>query len=113
MSIKQKLCELFGGLKKETANELEKICDDYATQYAEWCCARALGVNYFKLNEEELDQFKKEKDWNEAKHLEKIFDNYACDFAYWLSNDWLLDERWSKITEPKELLEIFKKEKGL
>ena len=54
-----------------------------------------------------------EKDWNEAKHLVKIFDNYACDFAYWLSNDWLLDERWSKITEPKELLEIFKKEKGL
>ena len=43
----------------------------------------------------------------------KIADNYACDFAYWLSNDWLLDERWSKITEPKELLEIFKKEKGL
>ena len=43
----------------------------------------------------------------------KIADNYACDFAYWLSNDWLLDERWSKITEPKELLEIFKIEKGL
>jgi len=54
-----------------------------------------------------------EKDWNEAKHLVKIFDNYACDFAYWLSNDWLLDEMWSKITEPKELLEIFKKQKGL
>ena len=58
MNIKEKLCEPFGGLKMETANELEKICDDYATQYAEWCCARALSVNYFKLNEEELDQFK-------------------------------------------------------
>ena len=50
-----------------------------------------------------------EKDWHEAKYLAIIFDNYACDFAYWLSNDWLLDERWIKITEPKELLEIFKK----
>lgn len=41
----------------------------------------------------------------------KICENFAISFAYWLSNDWLLDERWSKITEPKELLEIFKQQK--
>ena len=68
-------------------------------------------IDFINNHFEELDLEK--LDWNEAKHLVKIFDNYACDFAYWLSNDWLLDERWSKITEPKELLEIFKKEKGL
>ena len=49
----------------------------------------------------------------QSERCVKICENYACYFAYWLSNDWLLDERWSKITEPKELLEIFKKEKGL
>lgn len=43
------------------ADCLIKIFDVYATQYAEWCCARAIGVTHFKLNEEELEQFKKEK----------------------------------------------------
>jgi len=44
---------------------------------------------------------------------EKITEKFAIDFAEWLLNDWTNDERWSKITEPKELLQIFKKEKGL
>ncbi len=61
MTLKEKLCEPFGGLKTETVNELETIADEFAIQYAEWCCARAIGVTYFKLNEEELEQFKKEK----------------------------------------------------
>jgi hypothetical protein len=39
----------------------EKIAEEFAVEYAEWCCARAIGVTYFKLNEEELEQFKKEK----------------------------------------------------
>ena len=43
------------------AKHLVKIFDNYATQYAEWCCARAIGTDNFKLNEEELSQFKKEK----------------------------------------------------
>lgn len=43
------------------AVECEQIADEYAVQYAEWCCARAIGVSHFKLNEEELEQFKKEK----------------------------------------------------
>ena len=41
--------------------QLEVIADEFAIGFAEWCCARAIGVTYFKLNEEELEQFKKEK----------------------------------------------------
>jgi hypothetical protein len=41
--------------------QLEVIAEEFAVEYAEWCCARAIGVTYFKLNEEELEQFKKEK----------------------------------------------------
>ena len=48
-----------------------------------------------------------------ANELEKIADDYAIEFAEWLRTDWTCDERWSKITDSKELLEIFKKEKGL
>ena len=43
------------------AKHLVKIFDNYATQYAEWCCAKNLGVNSFKLYEGELEIFKKEK----------------------------------------------------
>ena len=48
-----------------------------------------------------------------AIQLEKIADDYAIEFAEWLRTDWTCDERWSKITDSKELLEIFKKERGL
>jgi len=41
--------------------QLEVIAEEFAVEYAEWCCARAIGVTCFKLNEEELEQFKKEK----------------------------------------------------
>lgn len=44
---------------------------------------------------------------------EKIADDYAIEFAEWIKNDWACNERWSKITDSKELLQIFKKEKGL
>lgn len=50
-------------LTDQSAELLEAIAEDFAIQYAEWYCARAIGVNYFKLNEEELEQFKKEKGW--------------------------------------------------
>ena len=43
----------------------------------------------------------------------KIADDYAIAFAEWIKTDWACDERWSKITDSKELLEIFKKQKGL
>ena len=42
-----------------------------------------------------------------------IADEFAIGFAEWRVNDWVHDERWTKISDMKELLEIYKKEKGL
>ena len=72
MTLRQKLCEPFGGLLKETASELEKIADDYAIDF--------------------LDFAKNETD----------FDHWATKFDY-----------KGMLYTSKELLEIFKKEKGL
>jgi hypothetical protein len=44
-------------------------------------------------------------------NLEKIADEFAIGFAEWRVNDWVYDERWTKISDIKELLEIYKKEK--
>lgn len=48
-----------------------------------------------------------------AEYCVEIADDYAIEFAEWIKNDWACNERWSKITDSKELLQIFKKEKGL
>jgi hypothetical protein len=48
-----------------------------------------------------------------AERCVVIADDFAIDFAEWIFNDWLADERWSKISDEKELLQIYKKEKGL
>jgi hypothetical protein len=50
---------------------------------------------------------------NWEDECEKIADEFAIGFAEWIFNDWLADERWSKISDEKELLENYKKEKGL
>lgn len=39
----------------------EQIAQDFAIGFAEWCVAKAMGVYSFKLNDGELEQFKKEK----------------------------------------------------
>lgn len=36
MTLKEKLCEPFDGLKLETFNKLEQIADDYAIEFADW-----------------------------------------------------------------------------
>jgi len=36
MTLKEKLCEPFDGLRTETADKLEVIADDYAIEFAEW-----------------------------------------------------------------------------
>lgn len=36
MNLKFSLCEPFGGLRTETANELVKIADEHAIEFAEW-----------------------------------------------------------------------------
>lgn len=43
----------------------------------------------------------------------KIAEEFAIGFAEWRVNDWVHDERWTKISDIKELLEIYKKEKDL
>jgi hypothetical protein len=61
---------------------------------------------------------------DDAEQLEKISDDYAIEFAEWCDNDYFRmgnTNIWSHTTDwednlkftTKELLEIFKKEKGL
>jgi methyl coenzyme M reductase beta subunit len=47
----------------------------------------------------------------ERDTLLKQRDEFAIGFAEWRVNDWVHDERWTKISDIKELLEIYKKEK--
>jgi hypothetical protein len=41
--------------------ECERIADEFAIEFAEWSVARAMGFVTFKLNDNELEIFKKEK----------------------------------------------------
>jgi hypothetical protein len=41
--------------------ETEALQDDFAIGFAEWCVAKAMGTNNFKLYEGELEMYKKEK----------------------------------------------------
>ena len=62
MTLKEKFEEiLIAFWTNEWESECEKVADEFAIGFAEWCCARVIGVTHFKLNEEELEQFKKEK----------------------------------------------------
>ena len=45
--------------------------------------------------------------------LEVIAEEFAIGFAEWMVGDCEQDERWSKVSSTTELLEIYKKEKGL
>lgn len=73
MTLKQKFCEPFDGLKKETADKLLKIADDYAIYFLKWFDKNAYsrGENSFLLwdNDKEpltakelLEIFKKEEE---------------------------------------------------
>ena len=46
---------------EDNAMECEKIADEFAAEFAEWSVARAMGLDSFKLNNGELETFKKEK----------------------------------------------------
>lgn len=50
-----------------------------------------------------------------ADECEKIADDYAIDFAEWMAKEYWLNSsgKHLKSTKTKQLLEIFKKEKGL
>ena len=36
MTLRQKLCDPFGGLRTETADQLEQIADEHAIDFADW-----------------------------------------------------------------------------
>lgn len=50
-----------------------------------------------------------------ANELEKIADDYAIEFAVWIAKEFWSSPncKYSAVQTSKELLEIFKKEKGL
>lgn len=74
MTLKEKLCKPFGGLKTETVNELEAIADDFAIEFAEWL--------------------------------------YKWDNTRLPNGNWIIKLGLKPYTS-KEVLEIYKKEKGL
>ena len=63
MTLKEKLCEPFGGLKTETVNELEQIADDFAIGFADWHLNISMGDDYAKFEE------------NTTKELLEIYKN--------------------------------------
>ena len=63
MTLKEKLCEPFGGLKNETVNELEQIADDFAIDFADWirvCHLKRRSYDFDNI-EELLTIYKEEK----------------------------------------------------
>ena len=74
MNLREKLCKPFGGLLNETADELEKIVDDYVVDVINWC---------------------------------------STDEAVELIKDLVLVGELNKNYSAKDLLKIYKKEKGL
>jgi hypothetical protein len=79
MTLKEKVCEPFDGLKKETAHKLLKIADDYAIEFASFI----------------------DKKYYQHKYDNNKYAESEEDFTY------------GKTYSIKQLLEIFKKEKGL
>lgn len=64
------------------------------------------------LKEKFIDAFKSGKRFD-IQNAEKIADDYAIEFAEWIeTSEWNI-KYWLHNNNAKELLEIFKKEKGL
>lgn len=78
MTLKEKLCEPFDGLRTETADKLEHIADDYAIKFFEWT----------------------------MDYCVEFYDSTERGSIYKFSNH---DNKYTN----KELLEMFKKQKGL
>ncbi len=70
MTLKEKFVEAdrYSIMKTTLADRCEIVADDYAIEFAEWCCAKTLGTDNFKLNDGELKQFKKEKGYVDKNH---------------------------------------------
>jgi hypothetical protein len=57
MNLRQKLCDPFGGLRTETADQLEQIADEFAIGFADWLQKNDGSASYKEL----LEMYKKEK----------------------------------------------------
>jgi hypothetical protein len=60
MTLKEKFSDVQDAYH-DRSDECEKIADEFAIGFAEWCCAKTMGTNNFKLYEGELEMYKKEK----------------------------------------------------
>jgi len=64
MTLKEKICEPFGGLRTETTSQVEQIADEFAIGFAEWCLSSGVYHQFIrtqKINKELLEIYKKEK----------------------------------------------------
>jgi hypothetical protein len=61
MTLKEKVCEPFYGLKKETSDKLVKIADYYAVEFNDWVNINAYKYPTKTTTKELLEIFKKEK----------------------------------------------------
>ena len=61
MTLKEKLDIIKKYDEQDPHETFMIIADDYAIEFAEWSCAKAMGLDSFKLNDNELKIFKKEK----------------------------------------------------
>lgn len=60
-TLKEKICYVFGGLKKESADQLEKISEDFAMHFFKWASVyKANDKNNWSLTVEELLEIYKE-----------------------------------------------------
>jgi hypothetical protein len=68
---------------------------------------------------EKFEEFTEQKSYErtnyDAKECEKIADDYAVEFAVWVAKEFWSSPncKYSEVQTSKELLEVFKKEKGL
>ena len=73
MTLKQKLCKPFGGLKTETVNELEVIVDDFTIGFTEWLAnsyySYNFGIKMFEHRNKEI--YKTTKDLLQMFKIEK------------------------------------------
>jgi hypothetical protein len=59
MTLKEQICEPFGGLLSETANELEEIADGFAIGFAQWYEEEILAKgNYIIINKSKIELLK-------------------------------------------------------
>lgn len=63
MTLKQKFFDIYTSYYKKS-NELDKmveLADDYAIEFAEWIIKKFTGDRLYKLKDNLLEEFKKEK----------------------------------------------------